>query len=69
MEPMNSTGRVTTLATLTRILGLRCVVRLAGKRLRSPLAVAACRAAVHECNSRAAADGEGRSRRVGRRSG
>eukprot|EP00965_Chrysotila_dentata_P044017 1463051-Pleurochrysis_carterae.AAC.1 len=39
MEPINSTGRVTPLATLTRMLGLRCVMRLAGKRQRSPLAV------------------------------
>eukprot|EP00965_Chrysotila_dentata_P130020 4297697-Pleurochrysis_carterae.AAC.1 len=38
MEPINSTGRA--LATLTRMLGLRCVMWLAaGKRLRSPLAV------------------------------
>eukprot|EP00965_Chrysotila_dentata_P046533 1546229-Pleurochrysis_carterae.AAC.2 len=39
MEPMNSTGRVTPLATLTRMLGLRCMMRLAGKMPRSPLAV------------------------------
>eukprot|EP00965_Chrysotila_dentata_P029801 990812-Pleurochrysis_carterae.AAC.1 len=39
MEPMSSTDRVTPLALLTRMLGLRCVMRLAGKRLRSPLAV------------------------------
>eukprot|EP00965_Chrysotila_dentata_P081767 2699283-Pleurochrysis_carterae.AAC.1 len=43
-------------------------MRLAGKRLRSPLAVQPCRAAVNECNSRAA-DGVRRNRRVGRRSG
>eukprot|EP00965_Chrysotila_dentata_P060067 1992127-Pleurochrysis_carterae.AAC.1 len=40
MEPMNSTGRVTPLATFTRMLGLRFVMRsVMGKRLRSPLAV------------------------------
>eukprot|EP00965_Chrysotila_dentata_P130661 4320245-Pleurochrysis_carterae.AAC.1 len=39
MEPMNSTDRVTPSAILTRMLGLRCVIRLAGKGLRSPLAV------------------------------
>eukprot|EP00965_Chrysotila_dentata_P078802 2598585-Pleurochrysis_carterae.AAC.1 len=39
MEPINLTVRVTPLATLKRILGLRCVMRLAGERLRSPLAV------------------------------
>eukprot|EP00965_Chrysotila_dentata_P257299 6212841-Pleurochrysis_carterae.AAC.2 len=32
-------GRVTPLATLTRMLGLRCAMRLAGKRLQLPLAV------------------------------
>eukprot|EP00965_Chrysotila_dentata_P116536 3851961-Pleurochrysis_carterae.AAC.1 len=37
---MNSTGRVTPLVTLTRMLGLRCVMRsVLEKRLRSPLAV------------------------------
>eukprot|EP00965_Chrysotila_dentata_P133359 4409347-Pleurochrysis_carterae.AAC.1 len=39
MEPMNSTGRVTPFAPLTRLIGLRCVMRWAGKGLRSPLAV------------------------------
>eukprot|EP00965_Chrysotila_dentata_P137458 4546802-Pleurochrysis_carterae.AAC.1 len=39
MEPMNSTGRVTPLATFTRMYVLRCVMRSVGKRLRSPLAV------------------------------
>eukprot|EP00965_Chrysotila_dentata_P139175 4602067-Pleurochrysis_carterae.AAC.1 len=39
MEPINSTGSVKPLATLTRMLGLRCAMRFAGKRMRSPLAV------------------------------
>eukprot|EP00965_Chrysotila_dentata_P112387 3715363-Pleurochrysis_carterae.AAC.1 len=65
MEPMNSTGRVTPLATLTRTLGLRCEMRLAGRRLRSPLAVRVD--PLSTSANRAAADGAGRSRRVGRR--
>eukprot|EP00965_Chrysotila_dentata_P089955 2969289-Pleurochrysis_carterae.AAC.3 len=69
MEPINSTGIVTTLATFTGMLGLRCVMHLAGKRLWSPLAVRVEPLLTNECNSRAAAYGESRSRRVGRRSG
>eukprot|EP00965_Chrysotila_dentata_P108141 3571791-Pleurochrysis_carterae.AAC.1 len=52
IKPINSTtGRVTPLATLPRMLGLRCVMWLVGMRLRSTLAV---RAAVNDYSSGAA---------------
>eukprot|EP00965_Chrysotila_dentata_P141153 4665698-Pleurochrysis_carterae.AAC.1 len=68
MEPMNLTGRVTPSVTWRRMSGLRCVMRSAGKRLRSPL-FRECRAPIDECSSEAAADSAGQSRRVGRLSG
>eukprot|EP00965_Chrysotila_dentata_P025615 851127-Pleurochrysis_carterae.AAC.1 len=69
MEPMNSPGRVTPWAILTRMLGLRCDRGAVGREESAIAACRACRAAVNKCNSKAAADGEGQSRRVGRRSG
>eukprot|EP00965_Chrysotila_dentata_P125395 4146104-Pleurochrysis_carterae.AAC.1 len=53
IEPINSTGRVTPLATSTRMLGFALRDAVGGKEA----AIAACRAciaAVNECNSRAA---------------
>eukprot|EP00965_Chrysotila_dentata_P018189 605059-Pleurochrysis_carterae.AAC.1 len=52
------------------MLGLRCVSDAVGREEAAIAACRACRAAINECNSRAAAyAGEGRSRRAGRRSG
>eukprot|EP00965_Chrysotila_dentata_P110740 3659159-Pleurochrysis_carterae.AAC.1 len=59
MEPMNSTSRVTPLETLTRMLGLRCVMRF-GREEAAIAARRACRAAVNKNSSRAA-DGARRS--------
>eukprot|EP00965_Chrysotila_dentata_P107582 3554442-Pleurochrysis_carterae.AAC.2 len=67
MKSINLTGRVTSLATLTRMLGWRCVIRLARKRKRSPLAMRVYGAAVNECDS--SADSARLNRRVGRCSG
>eukprot|EP00965_Chrysotila_dentata_P080193 2645576-Pleurochrysis_carterae.AAC.1 len=58
MEPITSTGRVTPLATLTRILGL--LRDAVGREVAAIAARRACRAAVNECNSRAAAYGGSR---------